>query len=153
MLPVLFFGIVVNAVIWVPFVAWSHLAPESFPLAQFKVQPLSVGGHLLLGVKSVIVAASWIFGYFALKHLPLSIAGPIRATAPLWVILLAVLLMGESPGAWQWLGIAVVLVAFYSFSLAGQLEGIRFHRDKWVGFLIIATLFGACSAIFDKYLL
>jgi bacterial/archaeal transporter family protein len=152
-LPVLFFGIVVNAVIWAPFVAWSHLAPESFPLAQFKVQPLSAGGHLLLGVKSVIVAASWIFGYFALKHLPLSIAGPIRATAPLWVILLAVLLMGESPGPWQWLGIAVVLVAFYSFSLAGQLEGIRFHRDKWVGFLIIATLFGACSAIFDKYLL
>lgn len=44
-------------------------------------------------------------------------------------------------------------MAFYSFSLVGKLEGIRFHKDKWVGFMIAATLLGACSAIYDKYLL
>ena len=61
--------------------------------------------------------------------------------------------MGERPGHWQWLGIAVVLAAFYAFSLVGKLEGIRFHRDKWVAFIIAATLLGSCSALYDKYLL
>jgi len=152
-LPVLFFGIVTGGCIWLPFILWSHLAPENFPLASFLVDPIDPATHALLFAKSALVATSWIFAYFALKHLPLSIAGPIRATSPLWTILLAVLLMGESPGPLQWCGIALVLGAFYGFSFIGKLEGIYFHRDKWVGFMIAATLIGACSAIYDKYLL
>jgi len=152
-LPVLFFGIVTSAAVWLPFVLWSHLAPESFPSAQFLVTPLAAHEHVLLFLKSALVAGSWIFGYFALKNLPLSIAGPIRATGPLWTILLAVFLMGESPSGWQWVGIAIVLAAFYAFSFVGKLEGIHFTRDKWVGYMIAATLIGACSAIYDKFLL
>jgi len=152
-LPVLFFGIVTSGCVWLPFVLWSHLSPESYPLTQFLVQPLDTHEHVLLFLKSALVATSWIFGYFALKNLPLSIAGPIRATSPLWTILLAVFLMSESPSAWQWIGIAVVLGAFYAFSFVGKLEGIHFTRNKWIGFMIAATLIGACSAIYDKFLL
>jgi drug/metabolite transporter (DMT)-like permease len=152
-LPVLFFGIVTSAVVWLPFVLWSHIAPETYPSARFLVTPLAGHEHVLLFLKSALVAASWVFGYFALKNLPLSIAGPIRATGPLWTILLAVLLMGETPSAWQWVGISVVLGAFYAFSFVGKLEGIHFTRNKWIGYMIAATLFGACSAIYDKYLL
>lgn len=101
-LPVLFFGIVTSACVWSPFVIWSHLSPESYPAAKFLVQPLAGHEHVLLFLKSALVAGSWIFGYFALKNLPLSIAGPIRATGPLWTILLAVGLMGETPNGWQW---------------------------------------------------
>jgi len=152
-LPVLFFGIVTSAVVWLPFVLWSHIAPETYPSARFLVQPLAGHEHVLLFLKSALVAGSWIFGYFALKNLPLSIAGPIRATGPLWTILLAVLLMGESPSGWQWVGIAVVLSSFYAFSFVGKLEGIHFTRDKWIGYMLAATLIGACSAIYDKFLL
>ncbi|MBC2603133.1 DMT family transporter [Puniceicoccus vermicola] len=152
-LPVLFFGIVTSGLIWFPFIVWSALSPESYPSPTFLVDKLSVSGHLLLFLKSALVASSWVFGYFALKHLPLSIAGPIRATSPLWTILLAVFLMGESPSGWQWVGITIVLVAFYAFSFVGKLENIHFHRDKWVAFMLAATLLGACSAIYDKYLL
>lgn len=152
-LPVLFFGIVTSACIWLPFVLWSHLSPESYPSTRFIVRPLDGGQHMLLFLKSALVGGSWVFGYFALKHLPLSIAGPIRATAPLWTILLAVGLMGETPTGWQWIGILIVMGAFYAFSFVGKLEGIQFHRDKWVGYMIAATLLGACSAIYDKYLL
>ncbi|MFQ3224449.1 MAG: transporter family protein [Lentimonas sp.] len=151
--PVLFFGIVTSACIWLPFVIWSHLSPESYPAADFLITPIGLRAHGLLFLKSALVAGSWIFGYFALKHLPLSIAGPIRATSPLWTILLATCLMGESPNSWQWLGIAIVLASFYAFSFVGKKEGIHFHRDKWVGYIIVATLIGACSAIYDKYLL
>lgn len=152
-LPVLFFGIVTSACVWLPFIAWSHLSPESFPAARFLVQPVDPGAHLLLFLKSALVAGSWIFGYFALKNLPLSIAAPIRATAPIWTIILAVGLMGEMPNLWQWVGVLIVLGAFYAFSLVGKREGIHFHRDKWVGCMVAATLLGACSAIYDKYLL
>lgn len=152
-LPVLFFGVLTSAVIWAPFIVWSLVHPESYPSPQFLVVPIQPHEHLLLLAKSALVGASWIFGYFALKHLPLTIAAPIRATSPIWTILLAVLLLHERPGGWQWLGIAIVLAAFYAFSFLGKLEGIRFHRDKWVGYMLIATLLGACSALYDKYLL
>ena len=33
------------------------------------------------------------------------------------------------------------------------MEGIHFSRNKWIFCMIAATLFGACSAIYDKYLL
>ena len=152
-LPVLFFGVVTSAVIWFPFILWSHLDPGSYPSKTFLVVPLDWTDHLLLLAKSALVGASWVFGYFAVKHLPISIAAPIRATSPLWTVLLAVLMMSERPSGWQWLGVAIVLLAFYAFSFVGKLEGIRFHKDKWVGFMLIATLLGACSALYDKYLL
>lgn len=152
-LPVLFFGILTSGLVWFPFICWNALAPSSYPSALFRVDELGIGAHTLLFLKSGLVATSWVFGYFALKHLPLSIASPIRATSPLWTILIAVLLMGEQPNAWQWLGIGLVLGAFYAFSFVGKLEGIHFYRDKWVYFMIAATLIGACSAIYDKFLL
>jgi drug/metabolite transporter (DMT)-like permease len=103
--------------------------------------------------KGFLVSASWIFGYFALKHLPITIAGPIRSSAPLWTILFAVFFLGEKPAPIQWLGVGMILVAFYGFSLLGRAEGIRFHRDKWVACLLVATLLGAMSVVYDKVLL
>lgn len=151
--PVLFFSVLTGALLWLPLMLWSALAPGGFPYETFRVAPMSGTEHLLLFLKSLLVGTSWTFSYFAIKHLPLSIAGPIRATAPIWVIFLAIGFMQERPNFWQWTGIAVVVAAFYAFTLVGKLEGIRFHRDKWVGFMLIATLLGACSALYDKYLL
>lgn len=152
-LPVLFLSVTVGAAVWVPLRVWSALSEETFPWEMLRVEPLDLSGHLLLFAKSALVGASWMFSYFAVKHLPVSIAGPIRATSPLWTILIAVVFLGESPTGWQWAGVSVILASFYAFSLAGRMEGIRFHRDKWVGFLMVATLLSSLSAIFDKYLL
>lgn len=152
-LPVLFFGVLTGALVWLPFVLWSFLAPESLPHAFFRVDALTPLGHLWIFAKSMLVAASWLFGYFALKHLPLSTAGPIRSTGPLWTILIAVAFLGESPSAWQWLGILIILTSFYAFSFVGKLEGLHFHRDRWVGFMVAATVLGATSSLYDKFLL
>ena len=43
--------------------------------------------HLLILLKSFIVLSSWILGYFSIKHLPLTIAGPINATRPVMVLI------------------------------------------------------------------
>jgi drug/metabolite transporter (DMT)-like permease len=152
-MPVLFFSIVTSALVWAPLMIWAQCSPESYPLQVLKLTKLSTGQHGLVLAKAALVASSWVFGYFAIKHLPLSIASPIRSTSPLWTVLMAVSLMGEAPTHWQWAGIVVILAAFYAFSLVGKLEGIHFHRDKWVGFMVAATLLGACSSIYDKHLL
>jgi bacterial/archaeal transporter family protein len=38
-------------------------------------------------------------------------------------------------------------------SIAGKLEGIHFNRNEWVFAIVAATLLGAASGLFDKYLL
>lgn len=51
--------------------------------------------HKFIVVKSFIVLSSWIFGYFGMKHLPLTIVGPINATRPVMVLVGAMLVFGE----------------------------------------------------------
>lgn len=150
--PVLFFGVLTGAITWLLLWLVTPLLPVAWH-SSLSIDTLTGTDHALLFAKAVLVSASWVFGYFALKHLPLTLAGPIRSSAPLWTILLAVLVLGEEPGLWQWIGIAIILTAFYAFSLLGRSEGIVFYRDKWFSCLILATLLGAVSAIYDKYLL
>lgn len=152
-LPVLFGSVAAGALVWLPFVGWSAISPGSLPFPILDVSGVCLKDHGLLVLKAAIVGLSWLFGYLGLKSLPLSIASPIRATGPLWTISFAVLCFGESPSAKQWVGVAVILAAFFAFSFVGRREGIHFHRDKSVFFMIAATLLGAGSSLYDKYLL
>ena len=126
--PVLFFGVLTGAVCWCALRLLTPLLPDEWQDGLL-IDSLSWSEHAYLFGKGVLVSGSWIFGYFALKHLPITIAGPIRSTAPIWTILFAVLLMGEMPGGWQWTGVLIILIAFYGFSLLGRAEGIHFYRD------------------------
>lgn len=151
-LPVLFFANVCSATVWTGLLATATLAPGVLPAALL-VAPLSFHQHLLLLGKSALVAASWICGYFAIKQLPVSLASPVRATGPVWTLLGAVLVLGERPTALEGLGIVITLASFFGLSLAGRREGIHFHRNKWIGFLVAGTLLGAMSGLYDKFLL
>ncbi len=151
--PVLFYGIVAKVLVWLPFVVLSSVAPDAVPVDYLRLPDISQRDHLCLIAKSALVSFSWIFGYFALKHLPLSTAGPIRSTGPLWTIVLAVVLFGEQPSARQWGGVVIILSAFYAFAWMGKREGIHFGRNRWVWYMLGATILGACSSIYDKYLL
>ena len=150
--PVLFFNVTTSALLWLPFVIWSKVASETIPFEMLRVASLTGTAHGQLFLKANIAGSSWIFASFALKHLPMSIAAPIRASSPLWTILIATLFMQERPSPLQWVGVAIILVSFWAFSLVGRREGIHFHRDRWVGFMLLATLLGSFSALYDKYL-
>ncbi len=152
-MPVLFGSVAASALVWLPFAVWSAISPESLPHAFFDVASIAPREHGLLFLKAALVGSSWLLGYHGLKSLPLSIATPIRATAPLWTIALAVLFFGESPTLRQWAGVALILAAFFAFTLVGRREGIHFHRDKGVFLMVGATLLGALSALYDKFLL
>lgn len=109
--------------------------------------------HRLLIIKAIIVLGSWISGYFGMKHLPITLFGPINATRPIIVLLGGLLLFGERLNMYQWIGVIIAIVSFYLLSVSGKKEGITFSHNKWVYCVIIATILGAVSALFDKYLL
>jgi bacterial/archaeal transporter family protein len=94
-----------------------------------------------------------VCSYFAVKHLPVSLAAPVRATTPMWTLLGAVLVLGERPSWLEGLGIAITLGSFVALSVVGAREGVHFHRDKWIWFLLGGTLLGAVSGLYDKFLL
>jgi drug/metabolite transporter (DMT)-like permease len=151
-LPVIFLATLSSAFVWTALILFQRAVPGSLP-PMLVVDRLTATQHLQLFAKSSIVGASWIFTYFGIKHLPLSLAAPIRATSPLWTLIGAVLLLGERPNTMQSIGIATTLLSFVGLSLAGRHEGVHFHRNKWVGFMVIGTLLGTLSSLYDKHLL
>ncbi|MCD8481550.1 MAG: DMT family transporter [Verrucomicrobia bacterium] len=150
-IPVLFISVVTSSLLWVPG-TWLSAGDQSVP-EWFYVAPLGLRGHLELFAKSLLVGSSWMLAYFAVKHLPMSVAGPVRSTGPLWTLLGALVILGERPSGQQGLGIALILIAFLAFSVVSQKEGIRFHKDKWIWLIIGGTLLGSISALYDRYLL
>jgi transporter family protein len=151
-MPVLFFSTLTGAAVWFVLLAVQLVHPGWLPVS-LVTDPLTLVQYLQLALKSGIVAASWVFTYFALKHLPLSLGSPIRATSPILTLFGAILILGERPTLLESLGVMTTIVSFIGLSFAGSREGVHFHRNKWVGFLLCGTLLGAVSALYDKYLL
>ncbi len=110
-------------------------------------------GHLQIVLKAVIVLSSRILGYFSIKHLPLTIQDPINASRPVIVLVGALLVFGERLNMLQWLGILLGFASLFMISRIGASEGFSLKRSKWLWMAIGATMLGAVSALYDKYLL
>ncbi|MBQ4389440.1 MAG: EamA family transporter [Bacteroidales bacterium] len=104
-------------------------------------------------LKSVIVLSSWLAGYYAMKHLPLTVVGPLNATRPVLVLLGAVLFFGERLNLLQSLGVGVAILAYFLMRISSKKEGIYFHTNRWIWCLIAAVLLGALSGLYDKFLM
>ena len=109
--------------------------------------------HRWIILKSVIVLLSWVFGYFAIAQLPLTIVGPINATRPVMTLVGAMLVFGERLNAWQWIGVSLAIISLFLLARSGKREGIDFKHNKWIIFLVLAAGMGTCSGLLDKYLM
>lgn len=152
-IPVILLSILFSCVTFIPFLLLSFYFPETLNTTIFYVPKVDFQGHMYFVLKAVIVLTSWILAYFALKHLPLSLASPIKATQPVWTVIGAMLIFGERLNTYQAAGVGVTLLSFYLFSVAGKKEGISFKTNKWFWFIVMATLAGALSGLYDKFLL
>ncbi len=146
-LPVLMINTLLCALFFLPFVV------QSFFSASGIIPQASFHAHVLVIIKSVIVLSSWICGYYAMKHLPLTIVGPINATRPVMTLMGALLIYGEQLNAWQWAGVLLSILSFMLLSRSGRKEGIRFMHNAWILLLIAAAVLGAASGLYDKYLM
>lgn len=152
-LPVLFFSNLAGVQLAWPLLLGAALAPDAMASLGLFVEPLSLSGHGLLFIKAMIVSTSWVLAYFAMKHLPITIVSPIRASGPVWTLIGAIVLFHEAPNLLQWAGMGVIFASYFAFSLIGRDEGIHFRRSKWILFIFLATLVGTCSTLYDKWLI
>ncbi len=137
--PVLFLNTLICSLLFLP-VAWQ------VPFGGWEVQRWIV-------LKSFIVLSSWMCGYFGIKHLPLTLVGPINATRPVMVLVGALLVFGEKLNPWQWAGVVLAILSFFLLSRSGRKEGVDFRHNRWVGLIVLAALLGAVSGLYDKFLM
>lgn len=151
-IPVLFLNTLFSSFIFLPFIV---LSSTTFLLNDTPFYVASVGWetHRYILLKSVIVLSSWVFGYFGMKHLPLTIVGPINATRPVLVLIGAMLIFGERLNLLQWVGVLLAIASFFLLSRSGKREGIDFKHNRWIYAIVLAALLGACSGLYDKYLM
>ena len=138
-IPVLFINTVICAALFSPFL----------------VQTGFGGWHVqkYIIIKSALVLSSWMAGYYGMKHLPLTIVGPLNATRPVLVLVGAIFIFGEKLNFLQSVGVALAILAYLMMRRAGKSEGIDFEHNKWIFCLILAVLLGAASGLYDKFLM
>lgn len=152
-IPVLFINTLFCSLLLLPLVLLSKLSPSTLLDTVFFVPDLSLEAHALVFVKSIIVLISWIAGFFAVKHLPLTITGPISSTRPILALVGAIVLFGEHLNTYQWIGVSLTIVSVFLLSKTSKKEGIVFSENKWILFLVLSTFFGAVSGLYDKFLM
>ncbi|MCZ8372575.1 DMT family transporter [Phocaeicola sp. KGMB11183] len=152
-LPVLGLNTLFSSLIFLPFILLSYLKPESLQDTIFFVPESGWEVHKFIILKSCIVLSSWIFGYFGMKHLPLTLVGPINATRPVMTLVGAMLIFGERLNVYQWIGVIMAIISLFLLSRSGKKEGINFTHNKWIWFIVLAALFGTASGLYDKYLM
>ena len=151
-IPVLFLNTLFSSLIFLPFII---LSAQSDCL-DGTILHVAEGGwevHRYVLLKALIVLSSWILGYFGMKHLPLTIVGPINATRPGRVLVGALLVFGERLNVWQWIGVMLAVASFLLLSRSGKKEGIDFKHDHWIYMIVGAAALGAVSGLYDKYLM
>ena len=136
-IPVLFLNTLFSSLIFLPFIL---LSLEK--------------GNVLEGTIFHVPTVGWeVHKYVVLKHLPLTIVGPINATRPVMVLVGALLVFGERLNLYQWIGVLLAIVSFFMLSRSGKKEGIDFKHDRWIYFVVLASMLGAVSGLYDKYLM
>lgn len=133
--PVLFLNTMFSSLIFLPFIIASangNISESSL----FYTHTYGWEAHKYILLKSCIVLSSWLFGYFGIKHLPLTIVGPINATRPVMVLIGALTFFGERLSLFQWLGVITAMFSLFMLSQSGKKEGIDFKHNKWIVFVL-----------------
>ena len=149
---VLFYSTLVSSILFIPFILGSRyglIADTSL----FYTQSYGIHQHLYIMVKSVMVLSSWVCGYYGMKHLPITIVGPINATRTVMVLFGALTFLGEHLNLWQWVGVLIAIFSFYYMSRSSRREGIDFRHNRWIMLVVLSNVFGAVSGLYDRYLM
>ena len=151
-IPVLLLNTLFSSLIFLPFIILSsqNVIGEG---SMFYCAPFQWEDQKYIILKSVIVLTSWLLAYFGLKHLPLTIVGPINATRPVMVLIGAMIIFAEHLNLWQWAGVIVALLGIELLKHTSKKEGISWAKNKWIYFVILANVMGAISGLYDKYLM
>ena len=151
--PVLFLNTLFCSLIFLPFIVLSACGSSLMEGSIFHVPMVGWEAHKYIVLKSCIVLSSWLLGYFGIKHLPITLVGPINATRPVMVLVGAMLVFGERLNLYQWIGVLLAIISVFLLSRSGKKEGIDFKNNRWIFAIVGAAVLGAISGLYDKYLM
>ena len=154
--PVLFYSTLISSVLFLPFVLLSQYKPYIFTgefMQKLFIEPLTARQHLLIIGKTALILCSWMFSYSAMKHLPITVVGPVNQLRPAITVILMFIVFRESLTWLQGTGVVLAIISFYFMNRSGKLEGINFRSDKWVYMLLGSAVLVALSGVYDKFLL
>ena len=137
----------------IPIFLLSRFSPEVLMENNLFIPQISWKMHGFIAIKSMIMTASWVLAYQALKHLPITIVTPIRSAGPFFTFIGAIFIYHEKPSFWQWIGFFLIIFSMFLYSQVGKKEGINFKKNKWIFAIIGATFLGASSGLYDKFLI
>ena len=155
-IPVLFYSTMVSGLIFMPLILLSQFKPYIFAsdfMQKLFIEPITARQHLLILGKTSIILCSWMFSYSAMKHLPITVVGPVNQLRPAITVILMFLVFRESLTWLQGIGVVLAIISFYFMNRSGKLEGIRFGSNKWVYMLLASAVLVAFSGVYDKFLL
>lgn len=152
-LPVLLLNTLFSTLFFLPAIIAAEGGFGWFDGTLLATSPGTFHAHAMVALKSVIVLTSWIFGYFGMKHLPITIVGPINATRPVMVLVGAMLLFGERLNLYQWIGVLLALMSLFLLSRSSRREGVDFTHNIWILFIALAAVTGAVSGLYDKFIM
>lgn len=151
-IPVLLLNTMFCSLIFLPFIIMSAMGIISEGDLMYTHQ-YGWEQHKYIILKSVIVLGSWLCAYFGMKHLPLTIVGPINATRPVMVLIGAMVFFAERLNFWQWAGVITALIGIELLKRTSKKEGIHWGHNKWIYFVILGNILGAISGLYDKFLM
>lgn len=152
-LPVLWFNTLFSTLFFLPMILSAETGAEWFDGTLLETHAGDAQAHLLVVAKSVIVLTSWVFGYYGLKHLPITIVGPINATRPVMVLVGAMLLFGERLNGYQWTGVVLAVLSLFLLSRSSRREGVDFGHNIWILLVAASAVTGALSGLYDKFIM
>ncbi len=155
-IPVLFYSTLISGLLFLPLVLLSRFNPVLFEggfMQKLYIEPLTWQQHLFIMGKTALILASWMFSYSAMKHLPITVVGPVNQLRPAISVVLLFLIFQEKLSVLQWVGVVLAIVSFYLMNRSGKLEGIQFRSNKWVYMLLGSAILVALSGVYDKFLL
>lgn len=151
-IPVLFLNTLLCACLFLPLIVGSATGLIQ-PGCSGYIPTYGWAEHRFILLKSLIVLSSWMLGYFGIKHLPLTLVGPINATRPVMTLVGALLIFGERLNGWQWAGVVLAILSFFLLSRSSRKEGINFAHNGWIACIVAAAVLGAVSGLYDKFLM
>lgn len=152
-LPVLWLNTLFSTIIFSPALVASVIGANWFDGTLLATTTGSWHDHTMVMLKAVMVLSSWIFGYFGIKHLPLTIVGPINATRPVLTLCGAMIIFGERLNGYQWVGVVLAIVSLYLLSRSSKREGVDFVHNRWIYCVAAAALIGVGCGLYDRYIM
>ena len=152
-LPVLWLNTLFSTIIFLPALVDSTVGGGWLDDTLFATASGSWHDHAMVMIKAVMVLLSWIFGYLGIKHLPLTIVGPINATRPVLTLIGAMIIFGERLNGYQWVGVVLAIVSLYLLSRSSKKEGVDFSHNRWIFCVAAAAITGVGCGLYDRYIM